>query len=310
MTERKSSIGYPNRQAKDALFKFLFGREENKRFALSLYNALNETNHTNPDDLEIVQLEDVLYLNYKNDVSFLLDHHLNMYEEQSTWNPNVPLRFLLYIAAEYSRLIDMFDWDLYSTHPQKIPVAKCIVLYNGKKNDPDQWELHLSDLFAVKEQGDVEVNTTVYNINAEKDSNLLKKCPVLKEYATVIHRTDQCMKQTGNKEKQSELIRQMIDELPDSFEIKPLLVREKDEVVSMLLTEFDAKKHDRHTYNDGKEDGLAEGKAEGLDEGLKAAVQMLKPFCKSFEELYQTVKSNPTYANVSEEEVRKYYFDK
>lgn len=79
-----------NRKYKDTLFRFLFGRD--KKNALSLYNAINHSSYTEEDDLEYTTLDDVIYMKFKNDVSFLIGKTLNLYEHQSSYNPNMPLR--------------------------------------------------------------------------------------------------------------------------------------------------------------------------------------------------------------------------
>ena len=61
-----------NRRYKDRLFYALFGSEERKRLTLELYNAINQTDYDNPDDLQLNTIEDVVYMGMKNDVSFLL----------------------------------------------------------------------------------------------------------------------------------------------------------------------------------------------------------------------------------------------
>ena len=91
-----------NREHKDRLFKFIFEKKEN---LLELYNALNGTNYNNPEDLEIVTLEDVIYMRMKNDIAFVLDYRMNLFEHQSTDNPNMPLRGFLYFARQYEKYI-------------------------------------------------------------------------------------------------------------------------------------------------------------------------------------------------------------
>ena len=95
---------YPaaNRNYKDRLFRFVF---KNKKDLLDLYNAINGTNYDDPEELEVNTLENVLYLSMKNDLSFLIDAELNLYEHQSTYNPNMPMRGLLYFAGVYNRHI-------------------------------------------------------------------------------------------------------------------------------------------------------------------------------------------------------------
>ena len=102
MTKTNYDI-HVNKKYKDTVFRKLFG--ENKENALSLYNAVNHTSYTDPDDLEYTTLEDVIYMKYKNDVSFLIDKTLSLYEHQSSYNPNMPLRGFLYYADLYRKLI-------------------------------------------------------------------------------------------------------------------------------------------------------------------------------------------------------------
>ena len=91
-----------NRQYKDRLFKRIF---RDKKDLLELYNAMNDTNYSNPEEIEVNTLEGVVYMGMKNDVSFLFTEVLNLYEHQSTFNPNLPLRGLLYFAKLYQKII-------------------------------------------------------------------------------------------------------------------------------------------------------------------------------------------------------------
>ena len=86
-----------NKKYKDRVFKFIFGR--NKAWALSLYHAVNGSNYTDPDALEFNTIDEILYIGMQNDVSFLLFFVLSIWEHQSTFNPNVPIRMFLYAVA-------------------------------------------------------------------------------------------------------------------------------------------------------------------------------------------------------------------
>ena len=92
-----------NREHKDRLFKFIFGKdtEQSKRWRLQLYNALNGTNYTDPDALKINTIENVIFITMHNDISFLVDTEMNLYEEQSSRNPNMPLRGFFYFSILY-----------------------------------------------------------------------------------------------------------------------------------------------------------------------------------------------------------------
>ena len=91
-------IPKPRRDYKDTLFRLLF---QDRDRLLSLYNAVNGTSYDSPEELTVVPLENAVYMNMKNDMAFLVDFQLNLYEHQSTWNPNMPLRNLFYAAREY-----------------------------------------------------------------------------------------------------------------------------------------------------------------------------------------------------------------
>ena len=113
---RNSAVNMPatNRTYKDTIFRMLFSDRKN---LLSLYNAVNQSNYNNPDDLEIVTLENAIYMGMKNDLAFIMDTNLYLYEHQSTYNPNMPLRDLFYICSEYQKLVD--KKSLYSSTLQK-----------------------------------------------------------------------------------------------------------------------------------------------------------------------------------------------
>ncbi len=94
-----------NREHKDRLFCFIFGRAENKAWTLSLYNAVNGTSYSDPADIEITTMEDIIYMGMKNDVSFLIGNDISLYEHQSSYNPNMPVRQLMYLGRQYDRYI-------------------------------------------------------------------------------------------------------------------------------------------------------------------------------------------------------------
>ena len=131
-----------NRKFKDTVFRMLFS---DKEALLSLYNAVNNSHYTDSGALEIVTLENAIYMGMKNDLAFILDMNLYLYEHQSTINPNIPLRDLFYIAAEYQKLVD--KKSLYSSSLQKIPNPHFIVFYNGSTPIDDCYTSRLSDAF-------------------------------------------------------------------------------------------------------------------------------------------------------------------
>ena len=124
-----------NRKYKDTVFRMLFS---DKNRLLELYNAVSGRHYDKPDDLKIVTLENAVYMGMKNDLAFLLDTCIYLYEHQSTVNPNIPLRDLIYIASEYNKLVE--TKSLYSSAVQRIPTPNFIVFYNGEKEIEDVGE--------------------------------------------------------------------------------------------------------------------------------------------------------------------------
>ena len=177
MTEAKV-----NRKYKDTIFRMLFKEKEN---LLSLYNAVNGTSYVDTDGLEITTLQDAVYMNYKNDVSFVFDFELNLYEHQSTVNPNMPLRDLIYVTTVLQGIIR--DEDLYNSKLIKLPTPRFVVFYNGTEPQPHKQILRLSDAYEKQlDLPELELSVTVYNINFAENKELLETCKVLKEYAQYV----------------------------------------------------------------------------------------------------------------------------
>lgn len=116
-----------NRKYKDRLFRFVF---RDKKDLLELYNAINGTDYHDAEELEVNTLEDVLYLGMKNDMSFLLDTSMSLYEHQSTWNENMPLRGLLYFAELYQRYLEENGYRLTGTGNQCLHGTRNIIGYS------------------------------------------------------------------------------------------------------------------------------------------------------------------------------------
>lgn len=120
------------RNYKDTVFRMLFRKKEN---LLSLYNALNKTAYTDVEGLEVTTLENAVYMNYKNDISFIFDYELMLYEHQSTVNPNVPLRDLIYVTKVLQGRIK--DESLYGKTLVRLPTPRFVVFYNGTESGID-----------------------------------------------------------------------------------------------------------------------------------------------------------------------------
>ena len=256
----------PKREYKDRLFKAIFGRdtEESKRWRLDLYNALNNTAYTDPDALSLTTIENVIYITMKNDISFLIGSQMNLYEQQSSFNPNMPLRGLMYFAQLYQMNLSERGEDLFGSRLVKIPAPSFVVFYNGDKKLSDVSKLRLSDAFEPTESTEgFEWTATVINIGGNHSEGLQKKCKSLYAYCSYVNRVKQNL-----KAKQS--LRKAVEEALDYAIAENLLdgyfKQQKMEVINMSLTEFDQEQYDRNrrrdAYLDGEEAGFARGKQE------------------------------------------------
>ena len=173
-----------NREVKSDVFSMLM---ENKEYALQVYNAINDSDYDDPEQIEMCTLEKGISLSLRNDASFIVDMNLNLYEHQSTYNPNMPLRSLIYLAEIVKEYVK--DWDIFGSRRVMIPTPRFAVFYNGSGNRPAREILRLSDSFEKgTDTPELELICTVYNINPGKDDGLLAKCNVLCEYSAFIEK--------------------------------------------------------------------------------------------------------------------------
>ncbi len=261
-----------NKKYKDTVFRRLFGEARN---ALSLYNSLNGTEYTDEAMLEYNTLENAIYMNFKNDISFLIAHHMNLYEHQSTINPNMPLRDLIYI----SELLQVYvkELSIYSTKLQKIPTPSFVVFYNGSAEMPERMALRLSDAFEIPvKDPELELKVTVYNINPGKNEELKKRCPMLGEYMAYI---DKIRKYATDMELK-EAVERAIDECIRDNILVDFLTRQKAEVTMLSIYEYDEERELKLIRADerelGREEGFVQGIAQGLGQGMKAIVEMCR----------------------------------
>lgn len=246
---------------KDRLFRFLF--ETDREALLQLYNALNGTSYTDAAELQMVTIENVIYVVMKNDLAFVLAGTLNLYEHQSTYNPNMPVRFLIYLAEEYQKLIEQMGMSLYGTARISLPTPQCVVFYNGEKGAPDEEILKLSDAFIDKKQkADIELTVRMLNINYGHNSELLEQCSVLNEYAQFVAVSRQYIADGLNAQ---EAFGEAIDYCVNHGILHEVLKNYRTEVLGMLLEEFDVDKYERTIRMEGR----IEGREEGIEQGIE-----------------------------------------
>ena len=253
---------HARRDHKDRLFCDLFSDREN---ALSLFNAISGTNYTDIDALEIVTLKDVIYLTMHNDLAVCFHSLLGLFEQQSTINPNMPLRGLLYFARDYEGWLAAHEKDIYSKALIKIPAPQYYILYNGTEKAAERITYRLSDAFSVPAEG-YEWTAHMLNINPGCNQKLLEQCPPLKGYMMLISLIRQG--QTEGKQL-TDAVKTAIDTCISQGILKDYLIKHEAEVTAMILTEYNEKLREKTLREEGLEQGLKEGLEKGREEGLE-----------------------------------------
>lgn len=263
MKKQNKELPVANRKYKDTIFRWLFSDRKN---LLSLYNAVSGKDYQNPEALNVVTLENAVYMGMKNDLAFVLETGLYLYEHQSTYNPNIPLRDLFYIANEYQTLVD--NRSLYSSSIQKIPTPKFLVFYNGEdRSVPDRQELRLSDAYENPTgETALELKVTMLNINAGHNQKLMGSCHVLWEYAEYVAR----VRKYAAELPLDEAVEQAIGECIREGILEEFLRYNRAEVYQMSIFEYDKEEEEKKLrkaeYEYGREEGIKEGIREGQQE--------------------------------------------
>ncbi len=242
-----------NKNQKDTVFRMLFKERKN---LLSLYNAVNGTHYEDSEEIEINTLENAVYMSHKNDVSFIFRFSLNLYEHQSTPNPNMPLRDLLYVSEIFHR--DYFGEDLYSSKMMKIKTPRFVVFYNGTDILKERFEYKLSDMFEnSSDEPSLELKVLVYNINSGMNEKLKDACKVLKEYMLYVDKI-RTYKEKGSLKY---AVNRAIDECISENVLKDFLLKNREAVMFTSLYEYDEEKHIKNekkiSYDDGVNDANA-----------------------------------------------------
>lgn len=259
----KATMMETKRIYKDSVFRKLFSDKDK---LIELFNAIEGTNYSNADEVKITTLEDVIFAGVQNDISFQIGNEfVVLNEHQSTLNPNMPFRFLVYIAELYNKMLDD-EKMIYRNELCKIPTPKFYTFYNGTKAKESEWELRLSDAFGVIEDNDLkqlELVVKVFNVNYDKNHKILKKCQTLREYSYFIAaiRKNQDEKQMTR----DEAIEAAIQECIEKDILKVFLRENAKEVFSVLNVQWNL------------DDALQVREQEGIEKGkLETALEMIK----------------------------------
>jgi hypothetical protein len=250
-----------NRRHKDSLFSWLFSDPPVLR---ELYGALASVPAAPSLPITINTLEDVLFMERINDISFEIgDKMVVLLEHQSTINPNITLRLLMYIARIYEKIIS--GKNIYSGKKLYLPWPEFYVLYNGTASYADKTTLRLSDsyedLAGLGLTGDrppqLELVATIYNINQGHNEAIARRCEKLNHYSAFIAKVRDYGKEHDREEAMKMAIRYCIEH----DILKDFLETNASEVINMLMTEWN--------WDDAKEVWQAEAREEGLEKGLE-----------------------------------------
>ena len=258
------------RNYKDTVFRMLFN---SKKELLTLYNALNDTEYTNEDELEIVTLENAVYMTFKNDVSCLLDMNIQLFEQQASINPNMPLRFLMYITRQLEKLVT--KKNLYGSKLIEIPNPRFFVFYNGKDEQPEVDELCLSSSYKHKtDEINLELKVLQLNINSGYNEDVKRKCPTLFQYMQYVNLVRDYLKDYSLED----AVPLAVEDCIKHNILKDFLLANKAEVVSMSIFEFDEELYKKSIREEGYEDGLQQGREESRSviEQKDAEIERLK----------------------------------
>ena len=243
------------RNYKDTVSRMLFREPEN---ALSLYNALNGTSYTDASQITFNMLDNAIYMGMQNDISFLIMNEVNLYEHQSTYNLNMPLRDLFYVAE----LLQVYvkDQSLYSSKLIKLPTPHFVVFYNGIESKPEKRILRLSEAFEVPtDDPELELKVTILNINPKMNEELKGKCPVLKQYTQYV---EQVRYNSANMPLE-QAVEEAIEYCVRHDILKDFLLKQRAEVVKMSIFEYDEEREIELIRRDEREIGEQIGKAIG-----------------------------------------------
>lgn len=269
MEESNIDVLTANRMYKSRIFAMLFS---DRNELLKLYNAINGTSYDDPDLLQVNTLENAVYMSMQNDVSFIIDMRLNLYEHQSTYSPNLPVRYLLYVADVYSDYTK--DMNLYGTKAVKLPTPRFVIFYNGQAEQPDRKELRLSELFSIPDADpSLELKAVMLNINKGHNRKLMETCRTLQDYAEYTFR----VREYAAEMPLDLAVEQAITECISEGILADFLRKNRAEAKKVSIYEYDEERHMRQTRAEGMEEGYANGFSQGIEQGItQTVINLLK----------------------------------
>ena len=277
-----------------------------KKYLLSLYNALNGTDYQDEDEIMVVTLKDAICISMKNDAAYVLHSVLNLYEQQSTPNPNMPLRELFYVAEEFRGMVD--GKDLYKSKMVRIPEPRFVTFYNGETEQPAIQNLRLSDMYErYVDEPELELKVTVININPGYNDGLVASCESLSGYMAFVCKVrDNRKKDMGIEE----AVRMAVDECIKEDIMADFFKEHREEVVGASIWEFNQELNDQAKYEDGYEDGREEEHVSNLIDKVCRKLKKGMPIDEIADALEESIEEIKKIANAAQKFAPEYPLDK
>ena len=254
----------------------------NPDYALDVYNAMNNTHYDNPDDLDIFLLENGISLTIRNDASFIIYNHLCIYEHQASFNPNMPIRELIYFSNLIMRLIRTNRINVYGRTQVKLPTPQFIVFYNGTDKRPEREQFRLSHAFDELEgEPPIELICSAININPDMNCELRERSYVLNGYCIFVEKVRQYIKQDIALEKALDI---SVEECIREHILEDFFSEHGNEVKKMETLDFTFETRIELEKRDARLEGQREGEIKGRRQGkIDALLLLLKKFNPSQE---------------------------
>ena len=288
-----------NREYKSDVFSMLMSSRDN---ALEIYNAVNGSDYKDSNMVEICTLDKGISLSVRNDASFILDANLSVYEHQSTICPNMPVRSLIYFSVTLNDIIR--KRNVYGRTLIKIPVPRFVVFYNGTKEQPEQYELKLSDAFAHRtDDPQLELKCRVYNINYGRNPELMDHCSVLKEYSIFVDYVRFYYAQ-NNYNDLGTSTNQAIDRCIKENILKEFLIENRAEVVKVTQLGYTFERQleleREEAISEGMAQGMAQGIAQGMAQGMAQGITQGRTIAE-LQMISRKLKKNKSVEQIAEE---------
>ena len=263
-----------SREYKSDVFSMLL---EDKKNALEVYNALNNTNYADPEEVEIVKLEKGVSLTIRNDASFIIDMNISFYEHQSTYSPNLPLRNLIYLANTLEEWLKKNTRDLFSTRRIKIPTPYFVVFYNGLQKRPEYEELRLSQSFYHEtETPQLELICRIYNITPHQNTTIKEKSPVLSGYTSFVEKVRTYQNENRNVDEAVELA---IEDCIREHILEDFFRKRKDEVKKVTHLDYTWEQREKLIRREEYEQGVEFGIERGIERGIEQKALQVYQSC-------------------------------